>query len=79
MITAVRKVSELPEKTRLSLVYFGKMLGRFDVEGQRQGIEATESEVNRFLKELSDNQEVRLRSYQTLALCVGAAIVILFI
>jgi hypothetical protein len=49
------------------------------LEGQLQGIASVHSACERTLEQLSNNREMRLRSYQTLGLCVGAALVILFI
>ncbi len=58
---------------------FGRSLGRYDAEGQLKGIRFVRSETKRTLDALLQNQDVRLRSYQTLGVCAGAAIVILFI
>ncbi|MEE1329030.1 MAG: stage III sporulation protein AB [Oscillospiraceae bacterium] len=66
-------------QTREQLLSLGNTLGRFDLEGQLQGIESVHSACERILEQLSNNREMRLRSYQTLGLCAGAALVILFI
>lgn len=57
----------------------GKTLGRFDLDGQLRGLESTRQDCRRALEKLTDNREVRLRSYQTLGLCAGAALAILFL
>jgi stage III sporulation protein AB len=57
----------------------GQSLGRFDLEGQLKGIEMTKSETQRILQEYTDNQDSRIRCYQTLSICAGAAVAILFI
>ena len=66
-------------QTREQLLSLGNTLGRFDLEGQLQGIASVHSACERILEQLSNNREMRLRSYQTLGLCAGAALVILFI
>ena len=62
-----------------ALILLGRWLGRFDLDGQLKGLDAVRQECRRHLEELNNNREVRLRSYQTLGLCAGAAIAILFI
>ena len=57
----------------------GRTLGRFDLEGQREGIAAVRQEIILALDKLTKDQEVRLRSYQTLGLCAGAALAILLL
>jgi hypothetical protein len=54
-------------------------MGRFDLEGQLNGLEAVRTRCRDWLDELISGREVRLRNYQTLGLCAGAALVILFI
>lgn len=79
MSSALRKSGELPKQVRKHLYYLGKSLGRFDLTGQIRGIKAIENACRDDLKQLNANKDVRLRSYQTLSLCAGAALVILFI
>ena len=57
----------------------GRTLGRFDLEGQVQGIEAVRKETLSALEQLVKDQDARLRSYQTLGLCAGAALAILLL
>lgn len=70
---------ELPRRVRKNLKLLGSSLGRFDLEGQIQGLEAVRRQCSQDLKELEENSAQRLRNYQTLALCAGAALAILFI
>ncbi len=79
MSAALSKYKDIPEQTRQLLELFGRSLGRFDLSGQLKGIEGVRQECNRKLQQLTANKDVRLRSYQTLALCAGAALAILFI
>lgn len=71
--------SELPRYTRENLILLGKSLGRFDLEGQKSGLDAVRSACRMDLEGLNRNRENRLRSYQTLALCTGAALAIILI
>ena len=73
------KVKSLPEKTEEGMVLLGRSLGRFDIEGQLRGFESVRQECRRALESLTRNKDVRLRSYQTLGLCAGAALAILFV
>ena len=57
----------------------GRTLGRFDLEGQLNGIEAVRQETLIDLDKLTKDQDARLRSYQTLGLCAGAALAILLL
>lgn len=79
MTAAISKTDNLPAKCSEAVQALGKTLGRFDIEGQIRGLEAVRSMCRRYVDELANGREVRLRSYQTLGLCAGAALVILFI
>ena len=79
MSAAIGKVSRLSAIAKEELLLFGRSVGRFDLEGQVQGLEAVRQDCRRRLEELSVNRDVRLRSYQTLGLCAGAALAILFV
>jgi len=76
---AVSKCDSLPRFTEECILSLGKSLGKFDVEGQLRGMEATRQECRQKLNQLQNNKEKRLRSYQTLGVCVGAGLAILFI
>lgn len=54
----------------------GSSLGKFDLTGQLKGLQSVRGECIRELEILQRNQPERLRSYQTLAMCAGAALVI---
>lgn len=79
MRSALSGCEALPNATSRLLLQLGKSLGRFDLNGQLKGIEAVRSDCRRTLDKLSENRENTLRSYQTLGLCAGAALAILFI
>lgn len=76
---ALYKVSGIPSATRSAIIKLGASLGAFDLEGQLKGFAAVKEECKQTLELLTQNQDVRLRGYQTLGLCAGAAVVILFI
>jgi len=79
MDTVLKKVGSLPDLARDGLDLLGRSIGRFDIDGQLKGFEAVRQECRRSLEQLADNRDARLRSYQTLGLCAGAALAILFV
>ncbi len=79
MSSALKKFDNIPTVTQGKLQLLGKSIGRFDLEGQLKGLEAVRQDCRRSLDTLSVNRDSRLRSYQTLGLCAGAALAILFI
>ena len=76
---ALRTVEQLPDKTRDNLVLLGRSMGRFDLTGQLTGLEAVRASCRRDLEGFSVNRDARLRNYQTLGLCAGAALAIILI
>ncbi len=79
MDAALMNLPRLPECTRQKLEILGKSLGQFDLSGQISGMQSVTERCKRDLEGLYANHEVRIRSYRTLGLCAGAALVILFI
>lgn len=79
MRVALGKVKDVPKLTHEAMLLLGRTLGRFDVEGQLKGLEGVRQNCRAGVDSLSQNRDVRLRSYQTLGLCAGAALAILFI
>lgn len=75
---AIRKSRDLSSKQRKLFIQLGQTLGRFDLPGQLQGLKAVRNDCKAEVKLLMQNRDVRLRSYQTLGLCAGAALAILF-
>lgn len=76
---ALTTVSGIPDKTKEAFVILGSSLGRFDVDGQLKGLESARSFCRREAEKLALGKENRLRSYQTLGICAGAALAILFV
>lgn len=79
MAAAVKKTEKLPDAAKRNLLLMGSSLGRFDLQGQLGGLESVRQLCKRDLDGLQGNRDVRLRSYQTLGICAGVALVILFI
>ena len=79
MNAALGKTSRLPKMATKNFRLLGSSLGRFDLQGQLSGLEQTRQQCRRELEELTRNRDVRLRSYQTLGLCAGSALAILFL
>ena len=61
------------------LIDLGRNLGKFDMEGQLRALESARKMCSEDLKQLQMGKRERVRSYQTLGLCTGAAIAILFV
>lgn len=77
MTLALQEQKHLPPITRAQLLQLGQTLGRFDLQGQLRGFSQCMQECAHKLNELECNQQQRLRSYQTLGFCAGAALAIL--
>lgn len=69
----------IPVRISRHLKNLGMSLGRFDLQGQVQGLRSVKSACRRELQELENGKRERLRGYQTLALCAGAAVAIILI
>ncbi len=79
MEAAIAAVPKLPPITRSVIEQLGNSLGRFDLEGQLQGLNSVRCQCQNALDTLSQDRDSRLRSYQTLGLCAGAALAILLL
>lgn len=74
-------LSRLQPSKRLTrqMQELGATLGRFDLPGQLRGLEGAIRSTEEALRTIRDGAADRRRSYQTLGLCVGAAMAILFL
>ena len=79
MYAALQRSGEIPAKGRRLLVQLGATLGRFDLEGQLQGLQAVHKRCEESLGSIRKNRDERLRSYQTLGICAGAALAVILI
>ena len=69
----------LSQPVKQYLLELGRTLGRFDLEGQLQQICFLKENAAQLLDKLTKGQAERVRSYQTLGLCAGAALAILLL
>lgn len=79
MAVVLEKYQSLPADVVDLFNLLGSTMGKFHLEGQLMGLEAVRSGCEYRLKRLLDNIDARIRSYQTLGLCAGAALAILFL
>lgn len=79
MTKTLDNFKDIPPITRRYLQDLGRNIGRFDLDGQIKGLTSVKQECMRELAVLNDHKEARLRSYQTLGLCAGAALAILLV
>jgi len=79
MAEAIEKSRAMPKRLRQLFLQLGDSLGRFDLSGQLKELERLSTSCEKELQNLTYHQETRLRNYQTLALCAGAALAILFL
>ncbi len=79
MYAAIRRSGDISPQVRRLLVQLGHTLGRFDLPGQIQGIQSVRKRCEESLESIRKNREERLRCYQTLGICAGAALAIILI
>jgi len=78
-LNGILQQKDPPRVIRRNLKQLGQSLGRFELEGQLQGLQAVRQQCRKDLKRLEEGSSQRMRNYQTLALCTGAALAILLI
>lgn len=78
-LNGILNETELPRAVRRNMKQLGASLGRYDLEGQLQGLTAVRCQCRHDLKALENGSADRLKSYQTLAVCTGTALAILFL
>ena len=71
--------NDISFRCRKCLKELGRSLGRYDLEGQLQGLASVYDQAKTYLEELDMHRAERVRSYQTLALCAGTALAILLV
>jgi len=79
MSAAIQRSGEIPSSTRRLLVQLGYTLGRYDLPGQLEGIQSVRKRCEDALQNCRMNRDDRLRCYQTLSVCAGAALAILLV
>lgn len=78
-VRAVLDRLEAPRELERQLQQLGDTLGRFDLPGQLRGLEGAIRSAEDALRRIRDGADGRRRSWQTLGLCAGAALAILFV
>lgn len=79
MSMSIEHVSRIPDSIRSRLELLGQSLGRFDLEGQIQGLEHFLESCRNRAKTMANDSEQRIRSFRTLGFCAGSALAILFL
>lgn len=79
MGVVLSKHQNIPSHTSSLLGSLGRCLGSFDLDGQLRELQAVHAECGQLLGEHSANRDNRIRNYQTLGLCAGAALAILLL
>lgn len=77
--SALSAVPELPKSMQQIIRELGHSLGQLDLSGQLRGLEEATAHCRRKCAQLEQNRDQRIRSYQTLSLCAGAALAILLL
>lgn len=76
---ALKATVGLPRYVTAVLLSLGQTLGRFDLPGQLTSLERCRTSCMEQLEILEHHQTQRLRSYQTLGFCTGAALAIILL
>ena len=79
MSLVLEKYTLTDEQVRDAFVELGRSLGRFDLEGQIQGIRHVKDVCMLCLERERAGRNERIRCYRTLGFCGGAALVILLV
>ena len=79
MDVILRENTEFPLILLENLRLLGASLGRFDLDGQLTALETARVSCRHCLEGLESNRDIRLRNYQTLSLCAGAALALILI
>ena len=79
LAAAASKSGSISGRLEEAICILGASLGRFDLQGQLQGLEAVRTYCQTELDQMKSGRDTRLRSYQTLGLCAGAALAILLV
>ena len=74
----LRNVNDIPDKLRKLLEIFSESIGCFDLDGQLLQIAAVRKVCSAELERTQSEGKDRIRNYQTLGLCAGAGLAILF-
>lgn len=79
MVESLCICPEATGKVKEAFLLLGCGMGRFDTDGQLRNLESVRVFCRQELETMADGRDNRLRSFQTLGLCAGAALAILFV
>ena len=79
ILAALDNTPKLTPKVRECIASMGKGLGKFDADGQISALESSKLLCKEQLDKHCAGKEEQRRSYQTLGICAGAALVIILI
>ena len=79
LAAAASKSGTISGRLEEAICILGASLGRFDLQGQLLGLETVRTYCRTELEQMKSGRDTRLRSYQTLGLCAGAALAILLV
>lgn len=79
MKAAIHKTGDMPRKAVALCEKLGKQLGRFDLDGQVKVLSSLKEEGKVQMSASREGYAARARNYRTIAICAGAAVVILLI
>lgn len=79
LLAALDHTPQMTGITRECLLSIGKDLGIFDMDGQISALESSEIYCKERLENHCAGKDEQRRSYQTLGICAGAALVIILI
>ena len=79
LLAALDHTPKMTGITRECLLSIGKDLGKFDMDGQISALESSEIYCKERLENHCAGKDEQRRSYQTLGICAGAALVIILI
>jgi len=77
MKCVLKQYHDISPEIRKLLLRLGTFLGRFDTEGQLQGLAYIQEECEQEKKRLEANRSSKLRGYQTMGFCTAATVVII--
>lgn len=79
VVNVLTRQQDLPSYTKEIAADLGKTLGAFGLSGQLEGLLQIQVACEEKLSSLTKHQDNRVRSYQTLGVCAGAALAILLV
>jgi len=74
---ALSRIPEMPQICTAFINDLGKTMGCFGIQGQLDGLRSIRVACEDKLISITKDQEIKLRSYQTLGICAAAALTII--